>query len=115
MIPQPGIVPAAEVERRLGALQRSLADRSLAAAVIVQAADMYYLCGTVQDAHLLVPASGEPALCVRRSLERARDESPLERIGPLRSLSQLGAALADLGVRGGALGLELDVLPTVTY
>ena len=50
----------------------------LDAALLVQAADLVYLSGTAQNAHLVVPASGEPLLLVRRDLERARAESALE-------------------------------------
>ena len=81
----------------------------------MQATDVLYLAGTAQSAHLVVPADGEAALLVRRSLDRARAESPLERIEPLRSLRELGPALAGAGVAGGRLGLELDVVPAALY
>ena len=63
-----------------------------------------------------MPVAGEPVLLVRRVLERARAESPLERIEPLRSLAALAAALASVGLESGArIGLELDVLPARLY
>jgi Xaa-Pro dipeptidase len=53
---------------------------------------------------------------VRRVLERARAESPLERIEPLRSLAALAAAMATAGLESGStIGLELDVLPARLY
>src|SRR6185503_5161117 len=59
---------------------------------------------------------GEPRLLVRRVLDRARRESPLERIAPLRSLSGLAAELEDAGAGPGArVGFELDVLPAQAY
>ena len=67
--------------------------------------------GTTQSAHLVVPAEGEPVLLVRRTLERARGSLRSPRVEPLRSLRDLPAALAAAGLAGGALGLELDVLP----
>ena len=55
-------------------------------------------------------------LLVRRVLERARAESPLERIEPLRSLAALAAAMATAGLESGStIGLELDVLPARLY
>jgi Xaa-Pro dipeptidase len=111
----PALVPAAEIETRMRAFQRGLRENGFAGALIVQATDLYYLTGTAQDAHLVVPASGEPALHVRRSLERARAESALERIVPMRSLSALPEALKELGLEQGRLGLELDVLPASRY
>ncbi|HEY3764764.1 MAG TPA: Xaa-Pro peptidase family protein [Gaiellales bacterium] len=110
------MTPAAEIERRIGRLQAALRGAGLDAAVIVQHADMAYFCGTNQQAHLVVPANGKPRLLVRRVLDRARRESALERIEPLRSLSQLAGALDEMGIGAGAkVGFELDVLPAQAY
>ncbi len=110
-----GTVPAGEVERRLHAFRAELRAEALDAAMLVQSTDLYYFTGTTQSAHLVVPAEGEPVLLVRKTLERARAESPLARIEPLRSLRDLPGALAAAGVPGGRLGLELDVLPAARY
>jgi Xaa-Pro dipeptidase len=110
------VTPAAEIERRIGRLREELGRAGLDAAVIVQHADLAYFTGTNQQAHLIVPAAGEPRMLVRRVLDRARRESPLERIAPLRSLSGLAAELEDAGAGPGArVGFELDVLPARTY
>ena len=110
------MTPAAEIERRIGRLREGLVRAGLDAAVIVQHADLAYFSGTNQQAHLVVPARGEPRLLVRRVLERAQRESAVERIEPLRSLSQLAGALAEMGLGAGAkVGFELDVLPAQAY
>jgi Xaa-Pro aminopeptidase len=109
------MVPAAEIEARIARFQEALRDAELDAALIVQETDLYYLSGTAQNAHLIVPAQGGPALLVRKTLARAREETPLEHVERLRSLRDLPAALAALGLDGGRLGLELDVLPAATY
>jgi len=110
------VVPAGEIEQRLSRFRSSIEASGLGAAVIVQATDLAYLSGTNQQAHLVVPAAGEPRLLVRRVLERARQESPLGRIEPLASLGGLAAALSESGVEPGAtVGLELDVLPAARY
>ena len=109
-------VPAEELDRRLSALRAGMAATGLDAGVIVQHTDLAYFAGTNQQAHLVVPAQGEPVLLVRRTLERARRESALARIEPLLSLSGLPAALDELGVpASGAVGFELDVLPARAY
>jgi Xaa-Pro dipeptidase len=110
------VVPAEEIERRLTAFRSALAAAGLDGALVVQSTDMAYLSGTNQQAHLIVPTDGEARLLVRRTLERARQESPLEQIEPLPSLSLLPQALeeADLG-HGSQIGLELDVLPAQRY
>src|SRR6185436_3427915 len=110
-----GVVPEGEIETRLAAFQAALRDADIDAAVVVQAVDLYYLAGTTQNAPLVVPATHEPVLLVRKPLERARAESPLERIEPLRSLRDLPGALVAAGAESGRLGLELDVLPAARY
>jgi Xaa-Pro aminopeptidase len=110
------VTPRDEIDRRLEELRSALAGDELDAALIVQHTDLAYFSGTNQQAHLVVPVAGEPVLLVRRVLERARTESPLERIEPLRSLGGLAAAMAAAGVEDGArIGLELDVLPARLY
>jgi Xaa-Pro dipeptidase len=108
--------PAEEIARRIAAFQAGLQRDGLDAALIVQSADLVYLSGTAQNAHLVVPASGEPLLLVRRDLERARAESALRRIEAFTSLRALPAALASTGLpERFRLGLELDVLPAASY
>ncbi|MDQ3867429.1 MAG: Xaa-Pro peptidase family protein [Actinomycetota bacterium] len=109
------MVPRGEIDRRVRAFQEALRADGLAGALVIQDVDLYYLAGTAQSAHLIVPAHGEPVLLVRKSFERAREESPLERVEPLRSLRELPPALASAGLARGRLGLELDVLPAASY
>jgi Xaa-Pro aminopeptidase len=109
------VVPQAEIERRLAAFQAGLRTAALDGAVVVQSVDLYYLTGTTQSAHLVVPLNGEPVLHVRQTPERAMAESPLARIEPLRSLRELPAALTAAGLAGGRIGFELDVLPAARY
>ncbi len=111
----PPTVPRQEIEHRVSAFQRALAEQGLDAALVVESSDLYYLTGTNQDAHLVVPAAGRPVYLVRRDLERARDESPLERIEPLRSLRDLGPAIREAAGDITSLGLEFDVLPVASY
>jgi Xaa-Pro dipeptidase len=112
--PQPEPVPADEVRRRVGAFQERLRADGIDAALLVESADLYYLTGTVQDAHLVVPADGPLLLLVRRDLGRAQAESVGgAEVRPLRSLRELPDALGRAGA--GRLGLELDVLPAGRY
>jgi Xaa-Pro dipeptidase len=109
-------VPRSELERRRLGLQEGLREDGIDAALIVQPVDLYYFTGTLQQAHLIVPARGEPLLLVRRDLSRAREESQLLHIEPLDSLRALPDTLARLGVAPNVtLGLELDVLPVVHF
>lgn len=112
MAPTAPSTPKAEIAARIAAFQRVLRERGVEAALVTQNADLFYLSGTVQQSHLYVPVDGEPTLFVRKTVARARAESPLAAQVPLPSLRDL----ADLiGERYGALprvvGAELDVLP----
>lgn len=104
--------PRAEIEGRIGALQQVLARKGWNAALILQKTDLFYFAGTIQQATLYVPAAGVPVLMVNRSLERARAESPIDRIVAMSSLSQIPGILKQAGCAlPETLGLELDVLP----
>jgi len=110
------LTPLAELQNRLVRFQAVLQKNEIDAAVLVENVDLFYLAGTIQQGHMLVPASGEPLLLVRKDPERARRESALERVEPLTSLRAVPAALAGLGVSpSGRLGLELDVLPVALF
>jgi len=110
------VTPSEELQRRIAALQSALAGTKLDAALIVQRADLFYFSGTGQDAHLLVPAEGEPCLIVRKSMERATVDSTLEQILEIKSLSDLKKIVrsaCDSHLR--SIGMELDVLPVNNY
>jgi Xaa-Pro dipeptidase len=109
-------VPSSEIEHRLARMQVLLAQREIDCAIIVQSTDLFYLTGTAQQSHLLVPAVGEPLLLVRRDPLRARAESSLARVESFTSLRDLPGSLARLGLPATArLGLELDVLPVLNF
>jgi Xaa-Pro aminopeptidase len=108
--------PKSEIDARIHKLQATLNRLNIDAALILQKTDLFYLSGTIQQATLYVPADGEPILMVNRILERARAESPLERIVPLPSPSRIPEILRQSGCALPArLGLELDVLPANLY
>lgn len=54
-------------------------------AVIINKINQYYLTGTMQDGLLIVRRGGHAAYFVRRSYERALDESPFDRIFSINS------------------------------
>ena len=105
-----------EISCRLEKFQKNLHDQGIDGVILVQKADVYYLAGTDQDAHLWLPAFGDPLLMVKKSLERARQDSPLEHIVPLSSFSQLpGLIKQHTGEIPNRIGLEMDILPVKYY
>jgi Xaa-Pro aminopeptidase len=110
-------VPAREIASRIVALQAFLTENEIDAAIIRQNADLFYFTGTVQDSHLVVPASGTPVFLVRRSLARARELSPLRPVIPMQTLSDLREATFEACGTGEPkiIGFELDVLPANAF
>jgi len=109
-------IPKEELENRLTKLRRGMEKEGIEALLAVQKMDYYYLSGTTQDGLLFVPLEGKPLLMVRREVERARVESPLEEVLELKSVRELPSLIHNRwGRLPQTLGLELDVLPVRDY
>lgn len=105
------LVPFAEIGRRISALQSSLSRHDIAGCLLLQITDIFYFSGTMQDGALFIPQQGEPTFWIRRSLDRARNETPLKDLRPRETLVQLCKEIRKRLPVGSTLGLELDVLP----
>ncbi|MDD4238577.1 MAG: Xaa-Pro peptidase family protein [Desulfotomaculaceae bacterium] len=103
--------PLRELLKRIERLQERLRTAGIQAALIVQNVDLFYFSGTCQDAHLVIPAQGEPLLMVRKSFERALEESALNNIIAVHSYKDISKSMAGILKDRGRIGLELDVLP----
>ncbi|MDD1669244.1 MAG: aminopeptidase P family N-terminal domain-containing protein, partial [Methanomicrobiales archaeon] len=80
-----GKVPLGELEGRLGRFRARMEKESPGweMAAIVGRINLYYFTGTLQDGLLLIPSEGDPVFWVRRSFERALDESLFPWIRPM--------------------------------
>jgi len=102
--------PKSEIESRIKNLQSQMGDMD--GALLFHAVDICYFTGTAQDGLVYIPRDSEPVVMMKRSLERAREESPLE-VRPLKNMRNLKS---DLGIPAKAtVGLEMDVLPCSFY
>ena len=102
--------PKSEIDARIKRLQSFMGD--LTGVILFEYIDLGYFSGTAQEGLIYIPRDAPPVLMIHKSLERAREESPLE-VRPRKSLKSLKA---DLGLPDGAsIGLELDVLPYNNY
>lgn len=110
-------VPMEEIAQRIVGLQRLLRRSDIDAAIIRQNADLFYFTGTVQDAHLIVPAEGHPVFLVKRDVRRAESQSPIRPVVPLATIKELPGLLFDACGTDSVqrIGMELDVLPTSTF
>lgn len=108
--------PKSELEERIQKLQRKLGENNIDGVLILQKADLFYFTGTVQDAHLYVPADKDPILLVYKDRKRARAESSIKNIVPLENVRQICSLLHDNGYSiPQILGMELDILPANLY
>jgi Xaa-Pro dipeptidase len=105
-------VPEKEIQNRIERLKKHLRAHGIDCALIQQNVDKFYFTGTFQDGVLLLTGDGDVALFIRRSLERARKESPLHCIHGYKSIREIYEYLRDRGFKTGTLGLEMDVLPS---
>jgi len=80
------------------------------AALLLHHRDVLYYADTVRPAALLVSPRGA-ALFVRRGLDPARREATVARVEPMSGLSSIADVFAELGLTGGVLGTELDLVP----
>ena len=110
------ITPTTELNDRFQRLQKEMQKSKLDLIVMAQNADLFYFAGTVQQGLLAVPAEGEPIYMVRKDMPRARMESGLKEIVPLKSPRDLPGILSGFNIATPEkVGLELDVLPVTFY
>ena len=109
-------VPAVEIELRLQGIQEMMVQDGFDGAFLFQNMDRFYFSGTMQPGILFLQPREEPILFIRKNIDRAREESSLEKIVPLTSLRDLPATLMEMDIPlPQTLGLELDILPALTY
>ena len=97
-----------ESQERVFRLQVMLQSKSIHAALFILPIDVYYFAGTRQNAILWIPAEGEPMLLVRKSLSRAREESPIADIRPFPSSKEFASLFSEDQV---TIGMTFDALP----
>jgi Xaa-Pro dipeptidase len=108
--------PSEEIEARLKRVRVGMEKEEIEALLVIQKMDFYYLSGTTQDGLLFLSSEGKPLLMIRRELERAKVESPLNDVVALKSIRELPSLIqTHFGKLPNSLGLELDVLPVRDY
>jgi len=104
------LTPMSEIGARIRRLQDQMGE--MAGAILFGSVNVCYFSGTAQEGLVYIPRDGEPAVMIRKSLERAREESPLD----VKLLGSLKAIKSELGIQpGSVIGLELDILPYNNY
>lgn len=110
------ITPATELYDRIRRLQADMSAADLEAVLVLQNSDLFYFAGSIQQGVLYIPAAGEPLYLVRKEYGRARMESGLKQVVPLKSPKELPGLLAEHGLPlPKRAGMELDVVPVETF
>lgn len=109
------LVPRVELTRRLNNAVAEIAESGLNAWLISGLTNLYYFTGTVQNGLLFIFDNGNHLFLVRKSLERARNESTLTEISGFRSLKEVaerinssyGSMPKKMGFEGGTVPVSL--------
>ncbi len=87
-------VPLTELNLRMDAFRTRMleVDPNWRLAVVISKINQYYLTGTMQDGMLLIPRDDQAQFWVRRSFQRASDESLFPFIQPMESYRDVAQA-----------------------
>jgi len=107
-------VPLSELTDRLNRFRHLMDARhpDWEITIIFSKINLYYFTGTMQDGMLLIPRNGEACLWVRRSFERAEDESFFPRILPMRSYRDAATTMKTIPE---AVYIETEQVPLALF
>jgi Xaa-Pro dipeptidase len=107
-------VPLIELKNRMKCFrkQMDISNPGWEMAVIFSKINLYYFTGTMQDGMLIIPKNGEATFWVRRSYERALDESLFSSIEPMNSFRDAAKCVSKLP---DTVYLETEVVPLALY
>ena len=107
-------VPLTELKNRMRyfRIRMDISNPNWEIAVIFSKINLYYFTGTMQDGMLIIPKNGEATLWVRRSYERALDESLFPNIEPMSSFRDAAKGISGLP---DTVYLETEVVPLALY
>lgn len=108
------LTPKEELEKRIFNLKKKMEKKGVDLSLIIQNVDLFYFAGTVQKGALIVPVDGDPMLFVERNADRVRYETPFDFI-PIKRERDIRDILRERNIKGGTLGMELDVVPVALY
>jgi Xaa-Pro dipeptidase len=105
-------VPLSELADRMQRFRKRMdaAQSQWELAVFFGKVNQYYFTGTMQDGVLLVPRDREAVFWVRRSIERACDESLFPNIRPIKSFRDAAQAMPATATRQ-TIHLETESVP----
>ncbi|WP_010252029.1 M24 family metallopeptidase [Acetivibrio cellulolyticus] len=109
-------VPLIELETRMRRFRDKMdvSDPEWKVVVVFSKINLYYFTGTMQDGMLIIPRNEEAILWVRRSFERALDESLFKVIKPMNSFADVKMPI-EKGEVPLKVHLETETVPLALY
>jgi Xaa-Pro aminopeptidase len=107
--------PESELKIRINNLQKKMVNKQIDGILIIQRVDLFYFSGTGQNAHLLIPSSGDPVLLIKKNVDRAMEESKLAQTEVFTSMKALPDKFQSIFGQPNRIGFELDVIPANLY
>lgn len=107
-------VPFSELKNRMRCFrkQMDISNPDWEMAVIFSKINLYYFTGTMQEGMLIIPKNESAIFWVRRSYERALDESLFSSIEPMNSFRDAAKSVSRLP---DTVYLETEVVPLAMY
>jgi Xaa-Pro dipeptidase len=107
-------VPLSELKSRMNRFRAKMdaACPDWEISVFLGKINQYYFTGTMQDGMLIIPRDGEATYWVRRTYERALDESQFPNIRPMNSFRD---AAGSVGKLPDTVYMETEVVPLALY
>lgn len=107
-------VPLTELKKRMRSfrIRMDISNPDWEIVVIFSKINLYYFTGTMQDGMLIIPKHGEAIFWVRRSYERALDESLFPNIEPMNSFHDAAKSIRSLP---DTTYLETEVVPLALF
>ncbi len=107
-------VPKSELDQRLEKFREEMDKREpeWELALIISKVNQYYFTGTMQEGLLFIMRDAKPTFLVRRSYERAVDESLFTNIQPMETYRDAAAALGKLPA---TVHLESEFVPLAMF
>lgn len=106
--------PLSEIENRMARFKdlMSSSNPEWDVVVIFSNVNLFYFTGTMQDGMLLIPKEGDATFWVRRSYQRAVDESSFHDI---RSMKSFRDAAQSMNTLSKTVYLETEIVPLALY
>jgi Xaa-Pro dipeptidase len=110
-------VPLPELENRMSRFRKRMdaSNPDWEMAVFFSKINLYYFTGTMQDGMLIVPRNEEATFWVRRSYERALEESVFSSIEPMNSFRDAAGSVSKVSKLPDAVYLETETVPLALY